>query len=1112
MPAPLSRLGERHGHTRSCFLTLHRLIVWAFFCISFAGKAKAQAGAGGLRVDPVAGTVSVRTWGVEQGLPQGSVNELALDGEGYVWGATYGGLFRFDGQLITRYSVHDLPILVSNAVSAILADDEGNIWLGTPRGTVARTRSGKLLDTLRSPSTPLLFGIDALAMDGSGTIWMRAQKAVYAYSDGRWLERPLPHPSYSMLARDHEGALVYSGPDGLVRILNGRDSVLAPAFSASVEEQSHGILVDGHGRIWVGQPDGLLVWWQGAMHRVPGISAEVRALAAGDQGSIWVGAGREVYRLRSSENHLIESAPELILRSNANVLSLLFTEDRVLLGGTEAGLFSVRERAVELIPGPAGPSHREVSSVLQADADGVWVTGICTGAYLLSPNGRVIDSIAQPVGGACVRSLAAGAEHSLWYGSDGELLRRDSLGKSLRWRLPAWNGTPNLARPLLVSADSLIFGLSDGRLGVLRANDSLRVPAPWDRVTGIPVESLAADDDGSIWVGQLGRVSRWQGPRVDAIDEASGFPSAVPRAMLAEPGMGVWVGTYGSGLWFISTESRARNVPTVDETISAILDDGQGHLWMPGNRGISIIDHAELMEWIRDSTLLPAVRLLSDADGVPEGNVGYPAASLLDRGRLGFASVIGLVVVDGAGMSDESVRPSVRVDELRTPARRIIPGNAVVTLGTNERSFAMRYSSPSFRYGNEVQFRYRVSAHDSTWLPLGTARETYVSLPGPGHYLLSLEARVPGSGWVAAGAVSLEALAFWHERTSIRLLLLAVLLGLMFMIFRQRVQAARLQTVAATRLHEVEYKAQQDASVREARHLQELAQVGRLAVAGELAASLSHELGQPLAAIVNNAEAVRRLVGRRTAGKEASLDSLRGLDAVLGDVVAQGRRASGIIREYRRFLGRNDVERELVDVAELIESAASLIRREFDSRDISLELRLEGQLPLISCERVLLQQVLVNLLQNAIEAADRERVTASLAVPDAELTNPPPRRVLLRARVINHGRDLRISVSDSGPGVPLGMRRRVFEPFMTTRRTGMGLGLAISRRVVEAHHGYIAMGGCVGGGAVVSFVLPVHSEVAGQSAIAIDASRVDVGVGDKESMVVKPWPGDRPGT
>jgi C4-dicarboxylate-specific signal transduction histidine kinase len=332
---------------------------------------------------------------------------------------------------------------------------------------------------------------------------------------------------------------------------------------------------------------------------------------------------------------------------------------------------------------------------------------------------------------------------------------------------------------------------------------------------------------------------------------------------------------------------------------------------------------------------------------------------------------------------------------------------------------------------------------------LDNERELRLTLDEPGETVLEVEGRVPGGAWSRATPVLLNVIPLFSERLWPRFALGGVMLLLLASIVRQRERARE----AAARAREVEIHARREAVEIAERHQREMAQVGRVAVAGELTASLSHELGQPLAAIVNNAEVARRLLARQ-AGQGTALQAQ--VDQALLDVVAQGRRASQVVREFRRFLRREHGERETVRVQELLDSVTLLLRQEFDQHRVSLHVHVESRSPTLLVERVLVQQVLVNLLQNACEAA--RQVSKG--------------QVLVRARRVDEG--VRISVVDNGPGFSSEVRHAAFEPFVTTRQDGMGMGLAIARRVVESHGGHIAIGRLPGAGAVVSLWLPAQ--------------------------------------
>jgi two-component system sensor kinase FixL len=230
---------------------------------------------------------------------------------------------------------------------------------------------------------------------------------------------------------------------------------------------------------------------------------------------------------------------------------------------------------------------------------------------------------------------------------------------------------------------------------------------------------------------------------------------------------------------------------------------------------------------------------------------------------------------------------------------------------------------------------------------------------------------------------------------------------------------------------------------------EELSHVGRLSAMGEIASTIVHELNQPLTAIANFGEAARSLVeAGDTSGRAATY---------IGKAVAQAHRASDMIRRLRAFVSRGASEREAIAINEVVREAARLAIVGAADREIDTRFELADGLPEVVADRIQVQQVVVNLIRNGIDAM-REAGTPSPALVVATILE-------------GTGNAVRISVTDNGPGVAPGTD--VFAPFVTTKAGGMGIGLSVSRSIVEAHGGRIWMGPAPAGGAVFAFTLPL---------------------------------------
>ncbi|UHC20098.1 PAS domain S-box protein (plasmid) [Methylobacterium currus] len=230
----------------------------------------------------------------------------------------------------------------------------------------------------------------------------------------------------------------------------------------------------------------------------------------------------------------------------------------------------------------------------------------------------------------------------------------------------------------------------------------------------------------------------------------------------------------------------------------------------------------------------------------------------------------------------------------------------------------------------------------------------------------------------------------------------------------------------------------------------DLAHAARVSTMGELTATMAHEINQPLAAIVTNGEAALRWLRR------ASPDLGEATDA-LGRVVANGRRASEIVARIRGFLKKAAPREEWLDLPEMIGEASQLIERELARHAVTLQTEHQSGLPRVLGDRLQLQQVVINLMVNGIQAMAAIR--------------GQPRVLTVRTSREEDGQ-VRCDVTDTGEGIAPEMREQIFQPFYTTKGDGMGMGLAICRSTIEAHGGRLWVSD-TGAGAAFHILLPV---------------------------------------
>jgi len=260
------------------------------------------------------------------------------------------------------------------------------------------------------------------------------------------------------------------------------------------------------------------------------------------------------------------------------------------------------------------------------------------------------------------------------------------------------------------------------------------------------------------------------------------------------------------------------------------------------------------------------------------------------------------------------------------------------------------------------------------------------------------------------------------------------------------------EVFAALQSREAAERRKQAAEVEAAHWRERLAHLVRVHTAGEMSVALAHEITQPLGAIENYALAARRRAG------EASPDLKRVVE-LLDKVVGQATRAGDVVTRVRSMAQRHELELKSIDIERSLAECIDMVKMDCELRDIRTLLKPARGLPLVMVDEIHLQQVILNLLRNAMEAID-------LAPPGGA------REIAVDVGLGEHG-EVRVEIADRGVGIAEGQLERVFESFYSTKSSGLGVGLAICRKLIEAHGGALWASHRAGGGARFQFTLPV---------------------------------------
>jgi signal transduction histidine kinase/streptogramin lyase len=1014
------------------------------------------AGAGtSARIDRDRGDYRVAQWTTQEGLPQNTVTDLVSLPNGEMWLATFGGLARFDGHgfhVLDMASDEGLP---ANRIVALAEDGPDSFLFLTQQGHLGRVEAGRSA-ALVPPAVPSLDAL-ALIVDRSGTAFCQLEDGSLWRTDRRhpWQgvlgAAGAPGARHS-LALDEEGEAWAVWGDRLAKIAGGRAGVQVP-----LPEREATLASRPGGGFWVGLRGGIGAVVDGRLVQLevrPGLEGKVFAIEPFGSRVLWAATAVGVSRLDQQPDGAWQRTPlPLPLPPASPIRSLLCDGEGVLWVGSGGGGL-LRAHPLPTRRFGAASGLREVAALAPDGDGGAFVASGCRALFHLDRAGAVrpVPLPAVPPGDPvlpCGISLASGPQGSAWARTGHRLLRLSADGAQV-----VLSDLPSDEGPIVANPDGSIWVAS--RSGGVRLlsprgkplRDLLRLAAP--------LMSASLGPDGALWIGGDGEVFR-VGPRgTDRIGRDASVPRGLVRDILVDPDGTAWIGTYGGGLGRLRAGrvfrlTVAHGLP--DNSISRILDDGRGRLWISTNRGIAVAAKTDL-EAVADGrarALAPVV--LGTERGVPEANFGSPAGFAEAGGRLWFGTIDGAAAIDAAAFPFNTTPPAVRIEEVRADDRPV-PLGPTVRIPPLTARLRVSYTSLSLLYPERMRFRFRVEGVDADWVEAGAEHTVDWSPPGPGRYRFLVEARNEDGIWSSAPAVVvLDVRPSWWQTTAFRLAasLAGALLALALV--RQRIRGIEQRHAESLRVLEEQRRADERVS---SLRLQ-LEHVSRVALAGELAASLAHEVRQPIGAIVNNAEAGRRNLARY-------LEQPAELEQILRDIVADGLRASDVVQGLRGFLGAAGPEAAPVDLSTLVREMLPLVRRELEDDRVEVDLALAEPLPAVEGIRVQLGQVVVNLLLNACEALAKKdgerRVTVSTANRDARVE---------------------LAVHDNGPGLDPAVADRVFEPFVTTKPGGLGVGLAICRSIAERHGGHLTADTPPGGGLRMTLTLPAARRKDGSS-------------------------------
>lgn len=754
----------------------------------------------------------IRSWDIEDGLPQNSVSAVIQTRSGYIWFGTQVGLVRFDGtsnyKIFNRWNTRELK---SDAVLCLYEDKRGTLWVGTDDGGIVGLDEGKW----RAYTTAEGLShnqVRVIREDSSGHLWIGTAYGLNRMKDGKFQVFTMDHGllgnSITAVWPDRQGNIwVGTNGGGLNRLNRERFETLV--YDQGITPQSiTALLEDSAGTLWLGTEAGVCFLKDGKIKRLlttgKPITDTVLALSEDRDKTLWVGTeGGGLYGSRNGVQTLLDTENGFFDDYIGAIL-----EDRegsLWLGTYTGGLVQLQPARVKNIGRAEGLTSPVIYALVEDRQGFLWAGLRDSGLYRIE--GTRAGKIALPgqgVAGISVSALVQAPDSSLWIGTPGQGLSRLLNGKWTRYTTT--NGlAANTIRSLCLDAAGIVWIAGPTVLSRFNGRGFTHYSLPADVLARYREINLVCDSgQGFLWLGAKdGLLGFRDGRFFSSLPGTNGreFDQDIVSLHTDRRGR-LWLGTRGSGLWWLDngklTQCTTEHGLTNDY-ICGILEDGQGHLWLSSYRGVFYVKTAELADFSQGK--VPKIQAISfdEKDGLKSsvGTIGgQPAAYKRANGQLCFATEKGIAVFEPSkmGISDQPL-PAI-IQEVIADNHPLIgldnPG-----LPPDSKVLEFNFTALSFRAPEKIKFQYRLEGFDREWVAAGPGRQRtalYLNLK-PGAYRFRVRAAHDGGPFSPEEA----SFAFRIRRPLLEnplfyglvVILLAALLGALAFIFRGKRSAVQ---------------------------------------------------------------------------------------------------------------------------------------------------------------------------------------------------------------------------------------------------------------------------------------------------------------------------------
>ena len=805
----------------------------------------------------MAGEYDVKSWGVDEGLPQSSVTDIAQTPDGFLWISTLmSGLSRFDGVQFVNFDALNTPSLANSGIKRLLVDKAGNLWVNDSWDQLLVRQGNQFIKVGENIRLGFIVGDRPDRLIFATLDPNRDLVEVSRGGDGKWKIRRSkpPHDINQNYREDAQGVLWYATTSGKLGLYVRGQFVKMDSPPGLTGKKIQYLANDDHGQIWVGTENEVARWEKDRFVNVnpngPDSKISVRRILA-TAGGVWLDANNQlrffdhtnwhepvaywnsnqkpwsqIHGVQSDRfgglwfslgeaglAHLDQNGKFVRITSDDGLPSQLvqrFFCDRdgnLWAGYHRGGLVQVRRLAFHKVARAEGLTDTLVTSVTEDKSGAIWF-GTAGGSVARYVDGECENLNLPMLGTSCQDVVVSGGtDGKVWIGTGGNgllfwengefhhVIKPEQISQPVRLLAAAKNGAVWFAN------FNGLFQCRDAQLQCVATNSN---PTYDDAAA-----SLAEAPDGSIWFGTFGGLLRcWQNGKITSYQPDDGVAPSRFWCLLPEADGTVWLGTINAGLLRFKAGKFTRYTKPdglADNYISHILADDLGNLWLASGAGVMCVSKKSLAE--RDSKHTPVTcRLFGRDNGLPTVAMTLefqPSCVKAHDGTLWFGTPKGAAWVQPETLRAAAPPPQLFVESVQVERqpRNFKPANdgAFITLQPGEKYLDVDFTAPDFIAPDLLRFKYRLNPLDADWTDAGTRRTVNYNHLAPGEYSFKVMAENSDGIWSVSGA-SFRILVrpyFWERRSfqwAGMVALVAVVIVLVRRVSHQRLRR-RLETL-----------------------------------------------------------------------------------------------------------------------------------------------------------------------------------------------------------------------------------------------------------------------------------------------------------------------------